>query len=108
MKKCEWCEEGYCTYYKSVEEQLVAETQWECDGTEDEMIECGMIEVNKMKEYRVMFCINLPYDVEAEDEESAIDKAFKEFRQEMNPHLHYDEIHVECLSEDDEDDDDDD
>lgn len=58
-----------------------------------------------MKEYRVMFCINLPYYVEAEDEDSAIDEAFKEFKMEMNPHLHYDEIEVDCLSEDDEEED---
>lgn len=55
-----------------------------------------------MKEYRVMFCINLPYWVEAEDEESAIDVAFKDFLKEMSPHTHYDDIEVDCLSEDEE------
>lgn len=42
MEKCEYYQEGYCTCYGSVEEQLESETQWECDGSEEEMQECGM------------------------------------------------------------------
>ena len=40
--KCAYCQEGYCTYGDSAEEQLDSETQWECDGTEDDMYECGI------------------------------------------------------------------
>ena len=42
MARCEYCQEGYCAYGKTVEEQLESETQWECDGTEDDMFECRM------------------------------------------------------------------
>lgn len=40
--KCEWSRHGYCEYYSSAEEQEQRETSWPCDGTEDEMQECGM------------------------------------------------------------------
>lgn len=43
MVKCEYYEDGYCTYEKSVEEQLESETQWECSGSEEEMHDCGMM-----------------------------------------------------------------
>ena len=41
--RCEFTQEGYCTCYGSVEEQLESSTQWECNGSHDEMLECGMI-----------------------------------------------------------------
>ncbi len=40
--KCKWCVNGYCEYWSSAEDQECRETQWTCDGTEEEMIDCGM------------------------------------------------------------------
>ena len=40
--KCEWCENGYCEYCSPAEDQEGRETQWICDGTDEEMIECGI------------------------------------------------------------------
>ena len=44
MIKCEWYKGGYCEYYGDAEEQEQRDTNWPCDGTEDEMQECGQIE----------------------------------------------------------------
>lgn len=41
--RCEWSNEGYCEVYGSSEEQKNKETQWECNGTEEEMLDCGQI-----------------------------------------------------------------
>ena len=46
-KKCEWCENGLCTFYRDIEEQYNDEqdglpTDW-CDGSEEYMRECGII-----------------------------------------------------------------
>lgn len=41
MEKCEWCDNGYCGCYGSAEEQEQRETQWFCDGTPEEMEDCG-------------------------------------------------------------------
>ncbi len=43
--KCPYYQEGYCVFSKFVEDQLESETQWECDGSEEEMNECGVISV---------------------------------------------------------------
>ena len=44
MKKCEYCEEGVCTYFKSLEEQYADEIDGlsadYCFGTEDDIKEC--------------------------------------------------------------------
>lgn len=40
--KCEWSRHGYCEYYSTAEEQEQRETNWPCDGSEDEMQDCGM------------------------------------------------------------------
>jgi len=40
---CEWCDEGYCAYYGSPEEQQEKETQWNCMGTVAEMQACGQV-----------------------------------------------------------------
>lgn len=40
--KCEWSRRGYCEYYSTAEEQEERETNWACDGTNEEMTECGM------------------------------------------------------------------
>lgn len=42
--RCEWCHSGYCECYGDAEEQAQRETNWPCDGTEDEMCECGQLE----------------------------------------------------------------
>lgn len=45
-KKCDWCEEGICTYWGDVEDQYEKEQEGipvaYCDGTEEEMEECGI------------------------------------------------------------------
>lgn len=42
---CDYCDYGFCTFDKTVEEQLEPDaTTWECSGDEDAMRECGMIE----------------------------------------------------------------
>lgn len=47
MKKCEYCEEGICTYWHSLEEQYAAEEDGlpaeYCSGTEEDMEECSDI-----------------------------------------------------------------
>ncbi len=42
--RCEWYRDGYCEYYCSADEQKQRETNWPCKGTEDEMVECGLLE----------------------------------------------------------------
>lgn len=41
--KCEWYDKGYCSIYGTSEEQEEKETQYLCDGTIENMIECGEI-----------------------------------------------------------------
>ena len=43
MDKCEYCCDGVCEYYASYEDQLKNEIEWNCDGTEEEQKECGMM-----------------------------------------------------------------
>lgn len=48
QKKCEWCENGLCVYFRSEEQQYDDEqeglpTDW-CDGSEEYMRECGMLD----------------------------------------------------------------
>jgi len=45
-KKCEWCENGLCIYYRTEEQQYDDEqegipTDW-CDGSLEYQIECGI------------------------------------------------------------------
>lgn len=40
--RCEWCKNGYCEEWATAEEQEERETQWLCDGSEDQMIDCGI------------------------------------------------------------------
>lgn len=42
--QCEWCNDGYCECYGDADDQMQSETNWPCDGTEDEMLECGQIQ----------------------------------------------------------------
>jgi hypothetical protein len=49
-KKCEWCENGLCILFRSEEQQYDDEqdglpTDW-CDGSEEYMRECGMLNEN--------------------------------------------------------------
>lgn len=46
-KKCEWCEDGLCIFYRTAEQQYDDEqegipTDW-CDGSTEYQRECGMI-----------------------------------------------------------------
>lgn len=41
---CEWCHSDYCECYGDANDQEQCETNWPCDGTEDEMVECGELE----------------------------------------------------------------
>ena len=43
MEKCEWCERGYCEVYGSAEEQEKEEINWPCNGTPEEMKDCGQL-----------------------------------------------------------------
>lgn len=48
QKKCEWCENGLCIYFRSEEQQYDDEqdglpADW-CDGSEEYMRECGMLD----------------------------------------------------------------
>lgn len=44
--KCDWCEQGICTYWGDVDEQYEKEQEGipvaYCDGTVEEMNECGV------------------------------------------------------------------
>ena len=40
--KCEWCNCGVCEYYSTIEEQEENECFWDCNGTPEEMEECGV------------------------------------------------------------------
>ena len=40
--RCEWSRRGYCEYYSTADEQEQRVTRWPCDGTDEEMTECGM------------------------------------------------------------------
>lgn len=42
IMRCEWSRHGYCEYYSTADEQEERETNWPCDGTDEEMQECGM------------------------------------------------------------------
>lgn len=59
MERCEYSREGYCTCWCSIEEQIESENFYDCYGSEDEMLECGMLEaiiaewVPDMKAYRL-------------------------------------------------------
>jgi hypothetical protein len=44
MIKCEWYKGGYCEYYGDAEEQEQGENKWPCRGTDDEMIDCELVE----------------------------------------------------------------
>ena len=48
FNKCEYCEEGICTYFKSLEEQYADEEDGlpadYCCGTEEDIKECGLWE----------------------------------------------------------------
>lgn len=43
MNKCEWCFNNVCEYYSSYEEQVENESFWECDGTSEDQVSCGML-----------------------------------------------------------------
>lgn len=47
--KCEWSRHGYCECYGAAEEQEQKETNWPCEGTEEEMQECGMGPLEKYR-----------------------------------------------------------
>ncbi len=49
---CEWCFNGACEYSASYEEQVENETFWDCDGTVDDMLECGMVDTDKAGAFR--------------------------------------------------------
>lgn len=48
--KCEWSRRGYCECYGPADEQEQKETNWPCDGTEDEMRECGQLKSDESPE----------------------------------------------------------
>lgn len=60
-----------------------------------------------MPNFQVTFTQNWVYDVEADTEEEAYDKAYREFLSEMSrsiAHTQYDEVEVECTDEESDDD----
>lgn len=44
ITRCEFYEYGYCTYDKTIQEQEETETFWNCDGSEENQILCGIKE----------------------------------------------------------------
>ena len=64
-----------------------------------------------MKKYRVIFTQYYEYEVDANNDNEAHDKAYKELEAEMRypvANTIYDEIEIECLDDDEEDYDDED